>query len=217
MAVNIANHLPIISASTISGNAEKIQHFPEGAGKTFLGGTPVTVTAGVTTAWNGTTILTPAIMGITLLPGLNLGSAGLGAAAQPFGQIGFPGGPTLSGYPVPNQPLAVNVAHGAPFQDGTTTVVLAVPDTIFEFQVDASTGATYNATTALVGTQIGLTVDANGSWYADLAKVTAGSNTVITVTSLNPQDFVSGSSTTQINNGRIRGVFNLAVSQAQGA
>jgi hypothetical protein len=114
---------------------------------------------------------------------------------------------------VPNQPLAYSIYHGAPFVDGLTIVQVATQDTIFEVEVDASTGTTYNATASLIGTQIGLTVDGNGWWYADLSKSTAGTNTLATVVSLNPQDLVAGSTTTQINNGRIRIMFTPSASQ----
>lgn len=213
MAANLTDHAPIIAVSTISGNQEKIQHYLENAGETFLNGTPVSLDAnGNTTAWGGVD-LTQSIIGISILPGLNLASDGEGASPI-FGSVGFPGGaPTVGS--VVNQPSAVNLAHGTPFTDGTTTVQLAVLDTIFEAQVDASSGSTYNATIALVGTQRGLTIDATGHWYVDLAKSTAGTNTAVVITSLNPQDLVAGSTTTQINNGRVRFQFLEVVSQAQ--
>jgi hypothetical protein len=212
MAVNIATHLPIIAVSTLSGNQEKIQHFLEAAGQTFKGGTPVELNgSGNTIPWDGTTILNK-ILGITSLPGINLGTAGKGASPL-FGSLGFPGGQGAVA-DVINQPAAFSIYHGAPFVDGTTTVALATQDTIFEVQIDATTGSTYAATTALIGTQIGLTIDSNGYWYADLASVTPGTNTVATIVSLNPLDFVAGSTTTQQNNGRIRIVFLAAAVQS---
>jgi len=213
MAALLTDHLPIIAVSTISGNQEKIQHYLENAGETFLGGTPVSLDGnGNTTAWGGVDV-TQSIIGISMLPGLNLASDGKGAAPI-FGPIGFPGGsPTVPPAPQ-NQPSAVNLVSGTPFTDGTTTVQQAIPDTIFEAQVDASSGGTYNPTIALVGQQRGLTVDATGHWYVDLAKSTVGVNTVLTIVSLNPQDLVAGSTTTGINNGRVRFTFTAAVSQA---
>src|SRR5262249_8318774 len=162
----------------------------ENAGETFLNGTPVSLDVnGNTTAWGGVTVAS-SIIGISMLPGLNLASDGKGASPV-FGSVGFPGGsPTVPPAPQ-NQPSAVNLAHGTPFVDGTTIVQQALVDTIFEAQVDASSGGTYNPTIALVGTQRGLTVDATGHWYVDLAKTTAGTNTVLTIVSLNPQDLVA--------------------------
>lgn len=213
MAELITDHLPIIAVSTISGNQEKIQHYLENAGETFLGGTPVSLdTNGNTTAWGGVDV-TQSIIGISMLAGLNLASDGKGASPI-FGSVGFPGGsPTVPPTPQ-NQPNAVNLVSGTPFTDGTTTVQQAIPDTIFEAQVDASSGTTYNPTIALVGTQRGLTIDATGHWYVDLFKATPGTNTVLTIVSINPQDFVAGSTTTGINNARVRFTFLASVSQA---
>lgn len=214
MAALLTTHLPIIPVSTLSGNQEKIQHFLEAAGQTFQPGTPVQLNgSGNTIAYLGDPIGGPPnpILGITPLRGINLASAGAGAAPV-FGSVGFPGGQGAVN-DVINQPAAFSIYHGAPFVDGTTTVYLATLDTIFEIQVDNSTGATYNATQALVGTQIGITADGNGFYYADIAKATAGTNTVATVVSLNPLDLVPGSTTTQQNNGRIRVVVLAAVIQ----
>lgn len=217
MAALLTTHLPIAPVSTLSGNQEKIQHFLEAAGQTFQPGTPVQLgsggTAGFTIAYLGDPIGgTPnPILGITALRGINLATNGAGASTV-FGSVGFPGGQGAVN-DVINQPAAFSIYHGAPFVDGTTTVYLATLDTIFEIQVDNSTGATYNATQALVGTQIGITADGNGFYYADIAKNTPGTNTVATVVSLNPLDLVPGSTTTQQNNGRIRVVILAAVIQ----
>ena len=129
-----------------------------------------------------------AILGITALAGQNLGTNGAGAPPT-FGSIGFPGGsPTVPPHP-PNQPSAVNLVAGTPFVTGQTLVYKAVLDSIFRFQVDASSASTYNATTALIGTYIGLTADGNGTWYADLAKSTVNSNAVIRIIGLDALDF----------------------------
>jgi hypothetical protein len=205
MAQLITTHDPIRVVQTKSGNAELMGSYLEHSAESFLGGTPVELSSGYVIPWDGTTI-TGAILGITALAGENLGTSGAGAPPT-FGSIGFPGGsPTIPPHP-PNQPNAVNLGDGTPFTTGQTLVSLAVQDSIFRFQVDASGGATYNATTALIGTQLGLTADGNGSWYADLNKSTPSSNTVMLVVGLDPLDFVAGSTTTQINNGHIYGVF----------
>jgi hypothetical protein len=212
MAALLTTHLPIIVVSTLSGNQEKIQNFLEASGQTFVQGTPVVLNgSGFTTAISGTPGA-GTVLGISNLRGKNLATNGAGASPV-FGSIGYPGG-LGAVQDVINQPAAYSIYHGAPFVDGLTNVALATLDTIFEFQVDASTGSTYNATNALIGTAVGLTVDASGYWYADLAKNTSGTNTYITVVSLNPLDLVPGSTTTQQNNGRIRGVFQTAVIQA---
>jgi hypothetical protein len=214
MAVLITVHDPIRVVQTISGNAEDQQSYLEHVGETFLGGTPVELSSGLVIPWDGSTI-TGAILGITALAGQNLGGASNTTAPPTFGSIGFPGGsPTIPPHP-PNQLNAVNLGDGTPFITGQTLVSKAVPDSIFRFQVDNSSGSTYNATTALIGTQLGLTVDANGSWYADLGKSTPGNNTVLLVVGLDPLDFVAGSNTTQINNGHVFAVFLQAATSVQ--
>ena len=205
MAQNVTRHDPIRVVQTKSGNAELQQSYLEHSGETFLGGTPVELSSGLVIPWDGSTI-TGAILGITSLAGQNLTTNGAGAPPT-FGSIGFPGGsPTIPPTP-PNQPNAVNLGDGTPFVTGQTLVSLAVQDSIFRFQVDASSGGTYNATNSLIGTQLGLTADGNGTWYADLAKSTPNSNTVMLVVALDPLDYVVGSTTTGIANGHIYAVF----------
>ena len=212
MAQLLSVHYPILPVSTLSGNQEKIQAFIESSGLNVNYGTPVTINgSGQTAVWSGTPSYGPPgnLLGIIATHGKNLGSAGLGAA-PPFGSIGPPWG-LGAVQDVVNQASAYSVYHGAPFTDGTSTVYVATQDTIFEGQVDASTGSTYAATTSLIGTSVGLTSDGNGWWYFDLGKVTVGTNAVGVVVSLNPLDFVAGSTTTQQNNGRIRVAFAAAV------
>jgi len=214
MAALLTTHLPIAPVSTLSGNQEKIQNFLESASLTVNPGTPVSLNgSGNTIAYSGTPTYGPPgnILGIIATRGKNLASAGQGASPT-FGSIGQPGA-LGAVQDVPNQPAAYSIYHGAPYADGLSLVYMATQDTIFEVQVDASTGATYNATTSLIGTSVGLTVDGNGYWYADLAKSTVGTNAVGVIVSLNPQDFVVGSTTTQVNNGRVRIVFAASVIQ----
>lgn len=208
---NIATHLPIFAVGTISGNQDSIFNYLEAASQTFKIGTPVELNgSGNVIPWDGTTI-TRAILGICLVGGFNYATAGAGASPV-FGNIGFPGGTPTFGS-VPNQPSAVNLLHGSPFANGLTIVSQAIPDTIFEAQTDASTGGTFNPTTALIGTQLGLTADSNGYWYVDLVKNTPGTNTVLTVESINPLDLVVGSATVGQNNARVRFKFLAAASQ----
>jgi hypothetical protein len=214
MAVNITTHMPIYAVGTISGNQEKIQNFLEHSGETWLQGTPVSLDgSGFVIPYSGTPTYGPPgnILGITTLGGANLASSGQGASPT-FGSTGFPGGAGAV-QNVVNQPNAYSIYHGAPFVNGLTNVAVATQDTIFEAMVDASSGSTYAATTALIGTSVGLTVDASGYWYADLAKSTVGTNAVAVIVSLNPEDFVVGSTTTQVNNGRVRIVFAATVIQ----
>jgi hypothetical protein len=212
MAALLSTHAPIIVVSTVSGNQDLIQNYLEAASQTFKGGTPVSLNgSGNVIAWSGAAAGTGVILGVCLVGGFNYATAGAGASPL-YGSIGFPGGTPTFGT-VPNQPSAVNLVHGALFATGLTIVSINTQDTLFEAQVDASTGSTYNATAALIGTQAGLTIDANGFWYVDLAKVTPLTNTVLTIESLNPQDLVAGSTTTQVNNGRVRFKFLTSTQQ----
>ena len=153
------------------------------------------------------------ILGIVENNGFNLGSAGKGAPPA-FGSVGFPGGAPTYGS-VPNQSAAVNIPAGATFVDGRDIVALAVETTVFIAQTDASTGSTFAPTVALIGTQAGLTADGNGTWYVDLGKVTPGTNTVLTIRGIYPNDFASGSITTGINNAQVLFTFLNAASQIQ--
>ena len=211
MAALLSTHNPIIVVSTVSGNQEAIANYQEAAAQTFKAGSPVELNgSGNVIAWDGTTLLAK-ILGVCLVGGFNYGSAGAGASPL-YGSIGFPGGTPTFGT-VPNQPAAVNLLHGALFATGLTIVATNLLDTVFEAMVDNSTGATYNMTLANVGSQFGLTIDANGFWYVDIGKATPGTNTVLTIESLNPQDLVVGSSTTQVNNGRVRFKFLASTQQ----
>jgi len=216
---NVNTHSPILAVATVSGNQEQIFNYLQGSGQTYTAGSPVMESSGAMVVWSGTvgnatTGPSNLITGIAPVQGYNYASAGLGASSL-YGSVGFPGAPSTFGS-VPNQPSAVNIFHGAPYADGLTLVQLAVTDTIFEAQVDASSGSTFNATTAIIGTQLGLTKDSNNFWYVDLAKATAGTNTVLTIVSLNPQDLVSGSTVTGITNGRVRFRFNPLQTSVQG-
>ncbi len=179
---------------------------PEKATQTFQQGTPVQLNAGFTQAWDGATLVN-GLLGVALQPGQNLPSNGFGAPT-PFGQI--QGSQAIQTFgSVPYQPRAVNIALGTPMSDGRTFYTQCSPDVVFEGQCDNSAGtvpANWTPTQAMVGTQAGLTVDANGFWYVDLGKTTPGTNTVLVIVGLSPVD---GS----IPNGRVRFQFLSAAQQ----
>ena len=218
----LTTHQPLKPISTISGNQEE---FPiagttgwlEAAGQTWQQGTPVQkATTGpsngyfiASTPSNGSTQVI--IAGVAYLNGQNLASNGAGAPPALFGSYGFPGGITTGS--VLNQPSAVNIPHGAPFLTGIVTGGVANLDTIWEVQVDSSSGATFNATNTLINSTIALNIDSSGFWYADLKQINNTSYADVICVGLNPQDYVSGSLTTQVNNGRIYVTFNTAVLQ----
>lgn len=215
MAANLSTHLPIIPVSTISGNQEQIFNFLEGATQTFNNGTPVVISAGAVVASTSPLSSTNLTCGICAYAGHNLASAGKGASPL-FGSIGFPGGSPTFGT-VPNQTSAVNLPHGVPFVDGLMPVYEAIEDTIFEVQVDNSTGASFTASTADLGKYVALVTDANNWWYADRNTIAATPGTLpCVIVSLNPQDLASGSTTTQVANGRYRIKFLPQASQLLG-
>src|ERR1700683_5478412 len=119
MASNLSTHAPILVFQTTTNTTEQTQDYLEGAGQTFLNGTPVELSAGFCIAWDGTTVVR-GILGVSESAGFNLGSNGAGAPPS-FGSIGFPGGAPTYGS-VPNQTAAVNLPAGATFVTGSTTV-----------------------------------------------------------------------------------------------
>lgn len=210
---NINTHLPIIVVGTESGNQEPIQNYIETSGQTFLLGTPVSLSSGAVIAWSGTTALNSGgasanlILGIALVQAFNYAVTGGSAPQPPYGPIGSPGGSPTFGT-VPNQSNAVNLPHGAAFANGMSIVAQAYEDTIFEAMVDASGSTTFNATNTNIGQQFGLSKDSSNLWYVDLNKTTVGTNTCLTILSLNPFDYASGSNVNGIVNGRVRFRFN---------
>jgi hypothetical protein len=215
MAANLSTHLPIIAVQTVSGNQEAIFDYVEGATQTFNNGTPVVISAGAVIASTSPLSSTNLTAGIAMYAGHNLASAGKGASPL-FGSIGFPGGAPTFGS-VPNQASAVNLLHGSPFVDGLMPVQLAVEDTIFEAQVDNSTGASFTASTSDLGKYATLVTDANNWWYIDRNTIATSPGTLaIVLLSLNPQDLVAGSTTTQVANGRVRFRFLPLASQLVG-
>lgn len=201
MAAILSYHTPIIPIKTISGNQESIYNYLQGASQTFVQGAPVKMSSGaVVVATTGFSTSAP-IVGFAALAGQNLSSAGKGASPI-FGSIGFPGGTPTYGS-VPNQSSAVNLIHGAVFVDGLMPVYQAVEDTIFEVQVDNSTGTSGAATTSNIGQYAALVTDTNSNWYLDLNTAASSPGTLpVVIVGLNPQDFVAGSTTTQQSCGR---------------
>lgn len=185
MASLLANHIPFEVVKTTDDTTELTQTFPEAAGQTFLQGVPVQLNAGNVQVWDGVTIAL-GILGVSLENAHNLASAGAGFPSA-FTPVGFPGTGSTFGV-VPNQPNAVNIAEGAPFSLGGVTYAEATVNTIFRAQVDNSTGAATTPTKANIGTQYGISFDANNHAYIDFAKVTPGVNTVVQIYDLDPID-----------------------------
>lgn len=182
--------IPILPVESISGNQFRANRIIEEATQTFLAGTPVSLASGDggLQAWNGTTYSQAqgAICGISYEAASNLASTGKGAPT-PFSPLtGL--GATLTFGSVPNESAAVNIPHGAPFNDGRCGLILATTDTIFS-GILGNNGSTATPAATNVGKAYGLTIDSNSKyWYVDTNKSTLGTNTAVIVIGLDPRD-----------------------------
>lgn len=206
MPANLTNHIPMGSVQDVSGNTPQTGSISELAAQTFLLGVPVQLAAsGYVQKWDGTTVAA-GILGISLQPAANLASNGKGTPGL-FSQVGPPAAIQVYGN-VQNMPSAVNIALGTPPTDGRTLFEQANADTIFEGQYDNSVGtvpADYTPTIALIGKTAGITFDAVGTAYVDGGKVTDGTNTVVKIVGINPNDLVqAGTPNTYLANARVR-------------
>lgn len=214
MAANLATHEQAGAVQTVSGNTPFTGAISEKASQTFLQGVPVQLNAGFVQKWDGSTY-TAGILGFSLQPAANLSSNGKGTPGG-FSQVGPPGATTTYGS-VPYQASASNIPLGSPMTDGRTYFEAANGDTIFEAQYDNSTGAVaadYTPTITQIGTQFGLTFDANGYIYVDGGKTTVGTNTCVVMVGINPLDLVqAGTPNTYVANARVR--FQVVPSSQQ--
>lgn len=166
---------------TVSGNQPRMQRLDEAAAQTFLAGTPLSLTGGFVTAWNGTTVAA-GIAGIAKDFGQNLATSGvpLGTVVAPS-KAPFHGGGIKFGT-VPNQPNAANLSRPY-FNDGKCGLVLAIADTLFYGQV----GPAQVTAAADVGASFGMTKDTDGNWYVDKTKNTPAA-AVVQIVALDPWD-----------------------------
>jgi hypothetical protein len=162
--------IEIHAISTVSGNQPRIRRIIEKAEQSFLPGTPVEIdsSTGAVIPWDGSTIAGK-IAGTSKEQAANLTTTGV---AQQVTQGS-----------VPNQSAAANIQRPY-FNDGRTGIEIANPDSIFQAQV----GPSQTTAATDVGTQYGLTKDADNHWYVDKTKATPGTNTVLTVVKLDPND-----------------------------
>jgi hypothetical protein len=167
----------IHSVQTISGNQPRMRRIIEEAGQTFLPGTPVQVAAGDggLKAWDGATV-TRGIAGFSKEAGNNLAALGvIPTASVP--------GTQPSGGSVPFEASAQSITRPF-FRDGRSGFEVAVEDTVFLGQV----GPSQTALATDVGVQYGMTIDADNHWFVDKTKSTVGTNTVVTIIKLDPND-----------------------------
>jgi hypothetical protein len=173
--------IEIHSIGTTSGNQPRMRRIIEELAQTFLSGVPVQIVAadGGVKEWDGATVAF-GIAGFSKEPASNL-------AATPATPTTFTvgtGSKTLSFGTVPNEASAVNIPRGAPLNDGRVGFEAADNDTIFLGQV----GPAQNTVAGDVGKQYGMTKDADGHWFVDKTKTTVGTNTVVQIVKLDPND-----------------------------
>lgn len=160
----------ISSVQSISGNQPRIRRIIEEAGQTALSGVPVQINAtdGGVQEWDGTTVVT-GIAGFSKEFFNNLTTTGV--AKQ------------ITQGTVPYQSAAANIQRPF-FDDGRIGLEVANQDTVFQGQV----GPAQTALVSDIGKQYGMTKDSDGHWFVDKTKTTVGTNTVVTIVNLNPDD-----------------------------
>lgn len=168
--------IPIQPVGTVSGNQYRGRRIIEEASQTFKLGTVLAVAGadGGIIAWAGATV-TGAIgspVGISYEAASNLSATGSGAPQpnQPF--VGK--GSTITFGSVPNESSAVNIPHGAPFNDGRVGFFTASTDIIYSGTL-GNAGNFANWADSLLSTQTngaaGLTIDSGSNfWYVDISK-----------------------------------------------
>lgn len=181
--------IPILPVVDPSANGFLAQRIIEEASQTFRAGTPVSLAVGDggVQAWDGATLSGSfgSIIGISYEGASNLSSTGNGAPSplQPFTGVGAVAGTFGS---VPNQASAVNIAHGAPINDGRVGVILPASAIAFSATF-GNNGNTATPAATDVGKSYGLTIDSGGKfWYVDKNKT--GASAAVRVERLDPRD-----------------------------
>lgn len=158
----------------------------------------------------GTTTITA---GAVALTGGNFILSATAANVHYVGELVLLAGFTGAGIPLNGQFATVLTASGTAYTAQLTST--------YTGGVIAATGAgtdtpgPVSPTIASVGTQYGLTVDANGNWYIDFNKTTVGTNTVLVVIGLYPGDVLQSTPFTEVPNGMLLFKFLPQASQVQ--
>jgi hypothetical protein len=180
----VANFSDAIEPMQDTGGAVSFpeSYFLEGAGQTFLYGTPVEIGAtsdsktGVI-VWDGTTVV-KGIAGFAAQAAQNYATTGAGAP-NAFSPITGPGSIVGNYAANPYQPLAVITPSMTPISDGFSYFFNAGPTTVFVGCIGTSSAGTGSSVAAVataqsqVGTAAGLTLDTNGFWFVDTNKSNA--------------------------------------------
>lgn len=159
-----------------SGSQPRIRRLPEKNAQTFIMGVPVMIDAATNSIkeWDGVTVA-QGIAGVAKEPASNLTATGV----KQF--------QALANNPVVNQPLAQKIVRGAPYNDGRIGFEMADTDIQFFAQVGP---LQTQANVGAVGSQFGMTKDADGHWFVDTTKV--GAAAVCQVVKLDTIDTVRG-------------------------
>ncbi len=159
----------------------------EKASQTFKDGTPLDLSTGYYEAWGGTDPAgLPVIVGISLVGGLNLTTAGV---AQPSSWGSVPNQSTASNFfmtgPIPTPtPFAGNIF--ALFGAGNIFTGLF-----------GNNGSNQLPALTDVGVPYGLTLDSGtGYWYVDKNKATSGTNTAVVIVGLDFETSANGTNIT---------------------
>lgn len=153
-----------------TGSQPGVRRIAEKAAQTWLQGVPVNVdNTSNLIEWDGATIAA-AIAGISMEAATNRTTSGT------------PQLPPSTTTPA-NQPNAVVIALPK-FDDGKLNIYVADQDAIFYGQV----GPAQLASSVIVGKQYGMTKDSDNHWYVDTAKVTGGTNTVLSIVGIDDFD-----------------------------
>lgn len=164
--------IPIQPVGTFSGNQYRGRRIIEESAQTFKLGTVVALNNadGGVIAWGGVTA-TGAVgspIGISYEAASNLSATGSGAPTPNSPFLGKGSAVTFGS--VPNESSAVNIPHGAPFNDGRVGFFTANPDVIYSATF-GNNGNTATPAATDVGATYGLTIDSGSNfWYVDKNK-----------------------------------------------
>jgi hypothetical protein len=172
----------IFARRTLDGTQPVMRRIGEKSAQTFLQGVPLQLNGGFLQEWDGVTVQS-GIAGFSKENANNLVANGVSTFAdlQAGSKFKF-----LTFGSVQNQPLAVNIPRGAPFNDGRIGFEPSNQNNVFFGQV----GPNQTVVAADKGASFGMTKDADGHWFVDRTKV--GATAVVQVVDFDPWDATRG-------------------------